>query len=155
MTLALTPADFLDTTEALRKVEAAINEGGALPDGGSPGQLLVNSAPGVAAWANVAQAAPGESLVLVGGADDGSGGQTAALVGGDSTTSGIAGGQAVLVGGNAQTGDADGGSVRIAGGSGHGAGKDGPVLFPGLPTSDPHIEGACWWNSNVLTRSAG
>lgn len=32
---------------------------------------------------------------------------------------------------------------------------EGTVLFTGLPTADPHIVGALWLNSHVVTVSAG
>lgn len=54
------------------------------------------------------------------------------------------------------TGGLPGGSSIIDNNDGKGINiGNGNLIMSGLPTSDPHVVGKLWKNSNVLTVSAG
>lgn len=71
------------------------------------------------------------------------------------------GGNATLMSGQAASGtNKPGGDVIIAPQAGDGSGRHGLVILggignPALPTADPHVAGALWNNSGVVTVSAG
>lgn len=82
-------------------------------------------------------------------------GAIASLVGGAGGATSGAGGNAVVAGGAAVNGNSNGGDVHIDGGAKHGSGTVGNVIMGSLPTADPHVVGALWASTGVVTVSAG
>lgn len=127
---------------------------GALPSGGTVGQLLANTSPGAGGWSNGGQASPGLPMGFFGGVDDGSGAGNFAGQGGPAGTN--AAGQGVINGGDGSatqpggpaniTGGVDGGAgageAQLAGGSSITTGiKGGAARLQGGPTNTGDADG--------------
>lgn len=88
-------------------------------------------------------------LTAGGGGTTGVGGQFQIKGGLGGATTG-AGGDLFLQAGNAQAGDSNGGGIIFNAGTKSGAGTDGQIMMPTLPTSDPAIPGALYVSAGTL-----
>jgi hypothetical protein len=85
---------------------------------------------------------------------DGTGGVNLAVSVIAGSNSADTGGPINVTTGSSSGGDGDGGDLTVTLGTKNGTGRDGQA-FLNFPTADPHVVGAAYWNSNVLTRSTG
>lgn len=115
----------------------------------------------------IAKTGDGNDVYLTGlDADESNNGGNVYIAAGQSGPNGIDGGQVVIqsgigaqVGGNItiQTGpggNGRGGDIVIETGAGNNGGRRG-ALYLMIPDADPHLDGAAYWSSGVLTRSSG
>lgn len=117
------------------------SSGSGLPAGGSVGQVVTNTAPGVGAWDDITSPLNGAfvdggyggSVYFADAPGGGMGGQ-ALIQGGDATTGDNRGGIAQVIGGEG-FGDGDGGEIRLLAGASPGAGDGAAALVRGGSSS--------------------
>lgn len=116
------------------------------------------SGPGGSIFANAGAATNGKggtvTLEAAQSEETGYGGDMNLYAGPGGSTSG-GGGEVVINAGSARGGDSNGGNVTLRPGNKSGSGIAGQPILNNLPTSDPLIENAVWWDNGVLTRSSG